>query len=401
MKHLHIFNPDNDLALASGLDYYTAPPMAAKLGLDLQMLPAWWADDGDSILALPSPQNAQWAEHLHDIFGINIDLIDKNHLQNHTFCYRPWGWNLSLRNQLLSCSVPEEHLPQRAEIKNWRELSHRRVTIRIHRRISQLLGSQPYPTPQEFFSLRDVERFSLEHPRCFLKAPWSSSGKGIFRPTGTDNLTFSYWANGILQRQGSIIAEEAMNKTMDFAMEFRCAERKAEFIGYSIYSNNLHNAFNYGLVANEDVLHQKLCDEIGKNGNEQINRIKAALITTLNEVVAPYYDGFLGIDMLVFLDDSEQKHINPCVEMNLRCTMGVVTSIVGKRFFHPHSIGRYHVEFRKAPFDISAYMQQKISEQPPIVETINGLLKIKSGTILMAPVYPDSRYCAYIEAQSI
>ena len=153
-----------------------------------------------------------------------------------------------------------------------------------------------------------------------------------------------------------------MNKTMDFAMEFRCAERKAEFIGYSIYSNNQHNAFNYGLVANEDVLHQKLCDEIGKNGNEQINRIKAALITTLNEIVAPYYEGFLGIDMLVFLDDSEQKRINPCVEMNLRCTMGVVTSIVGKRFFHPHSIGRYHVEFRKAPFDISAYMQQKISE---------------------------------------
>lgn len=121
MKHLHIFNPENDLALASGLDYYTAPPMAAKLGLDLQMLPAWWADDGDRILALPSPQNAQWAEHIHDVFGINIDLIDKNHLQNHTFRYRPWGWNLSLRNQLLSCCVPEEQLPQRADIKNWRE----------------------------------------------------------------------------------------------------------------------------------------------------------------------------------------------------------------------------------------------------------------------------------------
>lgn len=402
MKHLHIFNPDNDLALASGLDYYTAPPMATKLSQDLQMLPAWWANQDDFILLnRPKENDHHWAEYLNRTFGIKVSLIDKNHLQNHQFSYQPWGWNMSLRNQLLKYCVEACQLPSADDITVWRKLSHRRLTIEFHRQIARLLGYRPCPEPQEITDFHELERFSIEHPRCFLKAPWSSSGKGIFRPTGSDNLTFSYWANGILQRQGSVIAEQALAKTIDFAMEFRCENSKTEFIGYSIYQNNRHNAFDYGLVANEHILHKKICDEIGGDGAILLRNIQQSVQTVINDLIAPHYNGFLGIDMLVFVDEFGEKRINPCVEINLRCTMGVVTSIVGNRFLHPQSIGKYHVEYHKAPLDVNDYVATLIKNRPPEIELIDGLPKIKSGTILMAPVYPDSRYCVYIDAQSI
>ncbi|MGN0214662.1 MAG: hypothetical protein ACI4AH_07650 [Muribaculaceae bacterium] len=402
MKKLYLFNPDNDLALASGLDYYTPPPMAAQLSRDLQMLPAWWADDNAYLLTNDPVADRNWAQHLNRTFGINIELIDRNHIQNHEFSYQPWGWNISLRNHLLSCCVGDEQLPDKAKIAKYRELSHRRTTIAIHSKLAEILGYSACQPPKELFTITEVEQFADKHPRCFLKAPWSSSGKGIFRPTGTaaDNRTFHQWANGILQRQGSIIAETALNKTQDFAMEFQCSNGKASFVGYSIYYNDPHNSFDYGLVATEETLHSILCAELGDNANSSLTKIKQALEAILSTDVAPHYDGFLGIDMLIFVDEIGKKHINPCVEMNLRCTMGVVTSIVGNRFMSAGSIGQYHVEYHKTPFDVAKYMTKKLDENPPIIELIDDFPKIKSGTILMAPVYGDSRYCVYIDAQS-
>lgn len=396
MKQLHIFNPDNDLALASGLEYYTAPPLAAQLAHDLQLLPAWWAGKGDYILSNNTDTDRQWMRKLFDDFGIEAQLIDKNHLQNHQFVYRPWGWNASLRNQILACCVPAEQLPEPMAIDQWRKLSHRRTTIAIHQALAAALGETLCPAPQEFTSLNEIYSFANQHHRCFLKAPWSSSGKGIFRPTGNDNLTFEYWARGILQRQGSVIGEIPLDKVLDFAMEFQCSNSRATFAGYSVYYNNQHNAFETGIAASESRLHRIICQHLdGKS--EKIHAIRTALEQILSAMVAPLYDGYLGVDMLIFRKADGSIGINPCIEMNLRNTMGVVTSIVGNRFVHPDSVARYHCEYHKAPFDIRAYMERKTAENPPIFEHYGGSNRIKKGAMLMAPIYDDSRYCAYLE----
>lgn len=132
---------------------------------------------------------------------------------------------------------------------------------------------------------------------------------------------------------------------------------------------------------------------------DEIDSIRLALEEILTTMVAHCYDGYLGIDMLLFRQPDGTIGINPCVEMNLRTTMGVLTSVVGNRFVHPDSIGRYHCEYHKAPVDIAAYMEQKIAENPPVFEHFGGSQRIKKGTILMAPVYPDSRYCAYLSVE--
>ena len=43
MAKLHIFNPENDLALAANVARYTPPPAAVSLRLSGALLPLWWA----------------------------------------------------------------------------------------------------------------------------------------------------------------------------------------------------------------------------------------------------------------------------------------------------------------------------------------------------------------------
>lgn len=43
MKTLYLFNPENDMALASASPYYMAPSNIKKMAADLSALPAWYA----------------------------------------------------------------------------------------------------------------------------------------------------------------------------------------------------------------------------------------------------------------------------------------------------------------------------------------------------------------------
>ena len=59
MKKLYLFNPENDMALASGSPYYMAPSSAKKMATDLAVLPAWYADAESEILVSDSRQ-VEW-----------------------------------------------------------------------------------------------------------------------------------------------------------------------------------------------------------------------------------------------------------------------------------------------------------------------------------------------------
>ena len=46
---LHIFNPENDMALADGGSGYTAPATIRQMRDELHWLPLWWAKDDDLV----------------------------------------------------------------------------------------------------------------------------------------------------------------------------------------------------------------------------------------------------------------------------------------------------------------------------------------------------------------
>ena len=71
---LHLFNPENDLALAANLDHYTPPKAAVDLRRSGALLPMWYADAGDRVLC--HGVNARWFDTVRTAFGIDVDVFN-------------------------------------------------------------------------------------------------------------------------------------------------------------------------------------------------------------------------------------------------------------------------------------------------------------------------------------
>lgn len=391
-KTTYFFNPENDLALAYGGENYTPPPMAMQLRADLQMLPIWYAEDGYNIYA-PNEKNAEWIEDINEIFGININIVSINELQKCVGGFSPWGWSADTRKRLMDNNVKIEYLPLCSQIEKLRDLSHRRISIEIMEELNSKLDFEITPSPKEVCSFEKIVEWAKIYPKCFVKAPWSSSGKGIFRVLDVEAVDFERWCRGILKRQKSVICEVPFDVIMDFAMEFECTANKCRFIGYSVFRNDRHCSFDRGLVAPTNILMKKLISKGAKE--EDLNKIKYELEEILTKKVAPHYNGKLGVDMLICNQDGKIV-LDPCVELNLRMTMGAVTSIIGERYICENSCGEFKIEYHKKPFDVKNYIMGLESKSP--VEYENG--RIKNGCQILTPIYDDMRYCCYLQVNS-
>ena len=235
----------------------------------------------------------------------------------------PWGWDAALRYQLLQSGVSPGYLPNDEQLDGIRQLSHRRVSIAVH----QALGEAFSLCPVELTTRDDVVAFMNQHPGCYLKMPWSGSGKGIYRvmdPQGDRHVL--RWIDGALHRQGSLLCEAGLDKVQDFAVECMCGDGMTSFMGYSVFDSDFHSQFGTGRVAPMEELHQFL---IGMYPD--LDQVIAQVITAIDDMIAPHYNGPLGIDMMLYHDAKGTIALNPCVEINLRMTMGMITGAMGER----------------------------------------------------------------------
>lgn len=276
-----------------------------------------FASNDDAVYA---PDNEAWAEHLRAILGSKINIT--NNLQNSSGTYQPWGWDSTIRQQLIHFGANEQDLPSVADINTLRTLSHRRTTVAIH----NALGSEFVPI--ECTTIEEIEQFLIQHGEVFLKAPWSSSGRGIIHVIGTLTPSDIRWCHGIIKRQGSVMCEKALKKKLDFAMEFFVANGKATFAGYSMFCNDNHNSYDYGILAPQVELQQILTSKIPSP--TLLSTIRTNLERILTDLLGTCYNGYCGIDMMLYEDMGEIK-INPCVELNLRMTFGAVAMILGEK----------------------------------------------------------------------
>jgi hypothetical protein len=381
MDNVYLFNPENDLALAFGGENYTAPPFAARLRHDLRLLPVWIAPPGSLVLC-DERAHRTWLAVMHRRFGIDVKAVSSQELSDlHDCRYQPWGWSLDIRKKLLDLGADADCLPSREYINKLRELSHRRTSIVIHRRLGEMIGHEFSPIPTEFTDFASVKRFALKHRNCYVKAPWSSSGRGIYRALDVEASDFEQWCEGTLKRQGSVLCEPALNSIMDFAVEFYCENGVTAARGYSVFNSDMHSQYSSGLVT--DTAHLK--SQISSLYHN-IDVVTGALVRIINDLIAPYYSGWLGIDMLLYRDSkSNEVRLDPCVELNLRTTMGVLTSIIGERFIDSGSVGTFRILYNKDGFE---NIKKNL-----IVR--NG--KIKTGMFVLTPVDENSQYCACID----
>lgn len=309
MPTLHLFNPENDLALASNEPNYTPPAAALRLRRAGALLPMWWADEGDAILVEDNSLAAE-ALCLRSEFGLHGCIVTK---APDGFTPSPWGWSVYTRRLFYRAGMSESMLPDESYISTVRQLSHRRTTIDVHR----LIGTPAHLIPVEARTPDDainaIERFG----RAVIKLPWSSSGRGILYSADIPRGTLIEYIRGIIHRQGSAMIEPFYDRVRDFAALFYsdCTTGAVSFRGMSLFATDRRGFYSGNLIMTQpDMAHV-----IGTNLSPAI----ASLSQALDKVIAPHYHGWLGVDMLSYRSLDGTVQVAPCIEINLRRTMGV------------------------------------------------------------------------------
>lgn len=370
-KTLVLFNPENDIALANGGRFFTADKMARKIRHDLQMLPLWYACGNSAIFAENSEVNKNFLELNKNRFPqLNyISLYQKDSIER----FLPWGWSPALLSEfktLEGALLPED------KILNLRDLSHRRSSIQL----LQAMGYEHEP-PVECFNFDDVGRTVTEYGKCVAKTPWSSSGRGVFIVDSQNSGSVRSQIEGAIKRQGSIIIEKFQEKTQDFAMEFKVENGIVRFIGYSVFSND-NFSYKNAIVGSTALLEGLLSKKISQT---ELLKVKQSAIDSLTGLIPAWYNGFCGLDMMIL----KSGEIIPCVELNLRTTMGHVSSIFGNNFLGENKVAQMSILYHRSHEDLERYIQSK---KPPIVE--NG--RLVAGSLFLTPIYSDSLYSADI-----
>lgn len=320
---LHIFNPEHDIALASNLANFTAPHAGRALRNDLGFLPALWAAEGDVVLV----ENAEEAQKVFkrfvasarlrcpaprlvtkkDISSISIDGIE------------PWGWDAALRAQLLRYGVDERIMPTSDEIEEIRNLSHRRcAALVLHELQSDATTGCAYCCQ----TLDEIEKKLHQYRHIVVKAPWSSSGRGIRFVCDSFPESMQRWVLNVIRAQGSVMVEPYYKKIKDFGMEFFSdGKGNIEYLGLSLF-HAANGAYVGNILATEPVKEEMINHYVPMKTLKCIQE-KIKLLT--GRLYKGKYKGPFGVDMMV-VEGKEGRGflLHPCVEINLRRTMGHV-----------------------------------------------------------------------------
>ena len=377
---LHIFNPEHDIALAANLSNFTAPHAGRQLRNDLGFLPALWAQEGDQILVQHEESALKaYRRVCHRLVKLGIKKIENGELRmenydmfksgngsgcgNHNsqlstliatphsdrwsenckLSISPWGWDKAIRRELERMGVEASLLPTVEQIEQIRQLSHRRTSAQL---LPLLQMEGTVGEAFECTTVEEVMELMQRYGRLVLKAPWSSSGRGVRfcdaerlnnkEKIINNNDAQMAWVTNILKAQGSIMAEPYYNKVRDFGMEFEAdAEGRIHYLGLSLF-HTVNGAYVGNILATESVK----CEMISRY-------VPVCLLDLIKQKITeqlrlPGYVGPFGIDMMI-VKPGEGNHnsqlsilnsqlsivncqlgLHPCVEINLRRTMGHV-----------------------------------------------------------------------------
>ncbi|MBQ9077905.1 MAG: hypothetical protein IJY31_08725 [Muribaculaceae bacterium] len=353
MRHIHLFNPENDLALASGLTHYTPPPNARLLHDAGAALPLWYGDKGDKVIM--SDSHRPWVDYVTGTFNLGTGIFLPEECTS-GYAASPWGWSENARQQFINAGVSTDILPDSDKIAGMRRLSHRRITIEIISRLSETLGFKIPDIPFEAYTVTDVENYIRRHPGCYIKLPWSSSGRGVINSASLPDAELLRRCCGMIKRQGSVLCEPGLDKILDFAMLFECNGKRVVHSGYSSFFTDHGTAYSGNIVTDDSTLYRLISRHIQP---ERLNAVSEALSSIFSDIIAPYYHGAFGVDMMLYRDNGKIS-IAPCVEVNLRMTMGIVARRL-KRLLAPHGNAIFRVGYGTYPYQTA----------PPVIENGN------------------------------
>lgn len=381
---VRLFNPEHDLALASDSCHFDAPQSAKIFARDFSYLPIWFSNPRDAVFV--QNRNDEWFKEMQERFPLLREISTISNYQN---CEKiqPWGWD-----KTISCTLTKYGFQNVLESKSLefiREISHRQLSIEATKDINNLANLRvPIATPAYLLTEDDIEHFVEKHPYAIFKAPWSGSGKGIVRSLGSLTENLLNRIKNIAKKQGSVLAEPLYNVVQNFAMEFLCENGRTFFSGYSWFFTDSHGAYEGNLLASDEYIESQLGTWVSR---DDLQKIKAFYIDFFNQKISHSYTGYLGVDMFVYQQDNDYC-IHPCVEINIRMTMGLFARLFYDSFVEKGKFGSYYVEYFPNSNELVENHKKKLEQTLTIREG-----RLQKGYLSLTPINEETHYRATIE----
>ncbi len=400
---IYFFNPTCEYAVGNGSPNWQANRLLQQMEADLDLLPMLFATSKDAVLVenIPSLQHLELFQKL----GIQIPefILKKEAFLNSVVLSRswnsvkPWGWSPAAHKLLTPFKKYCSEDFKKSPVFNWRdeyrELYSKKFSLGILKRLLLEFPNENFidkdQTASVCYQKEDVEKLIAKWNNLMIKAPWSSSGRGL-QPITKTPVHPKVWEKllGIIKEQGYAMAEPLLNKKLDIAFQFKAEKQKIFFVGISNFKADSNGRY---LGNHLNGLPDSIDPDVLTFAQFVPQIIVEPLIHVLESSdIARNYEGYFGVDALIYEDQIGKLKINPCLEINLRYNMGLL-SIYLEQLLVPGVKGLYKTWYEpgKMYIDFKNEMEQK----HPV--RLKGR-RLESGFLSLTDPGPDSLFGAYL-----
>ncbi len=398
---LYVFNIGNEVALPyANKASFTHSPLIQKMRQDLCLLPLWlsteeeahytWmpkgaASDFDQLPLFPNSAKLVWEDEAIErhyglpplqieLWGIEPTLNTFFKKQQKLFpqgLALPISPNLEKLNQLFNRSLASQLLNE------WEEYQELKTLICT--------------------SIQELEKaleiLAQKSSSFVVKIPYSSSGRGIFLFSFPLNEKKKKQVEQLLLAHSCISLEAFLDKIEDRAFEYKINEyQEVSFIGLSSFKTQ-NFRYLYNLLASPQYLEEEMRSLIGA---KTLEKIQERHIQFIQKHIAPYYQGVVGIDTLLYLNKEKKIEIHPAIEINTRKTMGYLAHCLFKKW------GKEDLQYKVQihPFakenEALKYLEFLKKKHSPCFSSQEELIK---GTIPLTLPTETSRFMATLECR--
>lgn len=329
----HYFNPDHEIALAMNAGRYSVPLAARRMRERYDYLPALWARTADTVIV----DDVKTAQQKYAAVELTMrscpTFITLSQLPamlggKRIVDIQPWGWDKAIWQRLRDAGVSEQHMPTVRQLNKIRDLSHRAMAVRLLDTLKEYEGITGFSRLCDTYE--EALLFLDRNGDVYIKSPWSSSGRGV-KHLNAETVTENdlQWIANTIEKQHSVVAEVTCCKIMDFAVLFIASKiGTVRYHGLSIFQTH-NGAYRSNLIASDKEKKDLICTYIQP---ALLKAVTERIEEFLTEHIGGAYHGPIGVDMMVCEADIEGEYLlNPCVEINMRRTMGHVALALARR----------------------------------------------------------------------
>jgi hypothetical protein len=401
LPDIYLFNPTCEYAIANGTESWQANRILQKMEADLATLLLYFADSTDYVTVNELPAK-EFIDHLQKI-GIEAPkfILKQNISSNKTDFkinqLKPWGWSPAAHKVLTSvkpnCSDEFKKSPVFTWKPEYKKLYSKSFARQVQRKITQDFPSEHFIAQNQLTEIcttkKDFEVLMEKWGQLMVKAPLSSSGRGL-QPIRYKPIHPKVWDKilAMVKDQGYAITEPYLDKVIDLAFQFEMRKGKVNFLGISNFSTDYKGQYNGNSL-------NGLPDSLDKTVVDFIKSVPALTLKPIKEILeasefAKNYEGYFGVDTLIFKNSEGVLKVNPCLEINVRYNMGLLCLTL-ERFIVPNKKGIFRTWFQ--PGTLFKIFKQEMEQKFPLVLKNS---KIESGFFALTPAKNDTQFGAYI-----